>query len=127
MIASLGRMLALEISSGNGTWIGPIHIRPTFCKMKDIPIAVMRTASRGAFRRGLYATRSIPTFRRPQATIATKRATRTPRILKGTPELLVMGEKSSRPKIVPDRTVRPTKEPIMKLSPWAKLISSIIP
>jgi hypothetical protein len=95
--------------------------------MKDIPIAVMRTASRGAFRRGLYATRSIPTFRRPQANIATKRAIKTPRILKNVPDPPVIGEKSPRPKIVPERTVRPTKEPIMKLSPWAKLISSMIP
>ena len=52
---------------------------------------------------------------------------KTPRILKNVPDPLVIGEKSSRPKIVPERTVRPTKEPIMKLSPWAKLISSMIP
>src|SRR5829696_2619752 len=43
------------------------------------------------------------------------------------PESSVIAPKKPSPKNVPLRTVKPTKEPIMKLSPWAKLISSMIP
>ena len=38
-----------------------------------------------------------------------------------------MGANKLIPANVPESTVSPTKEPIMKLSPWAKLISSMIP
>ena len=46
-------MLALEISSGNGTWAGPFQMRPMFCRINDMPMAVMSTASRGELRKGL--------------------------------------------------------------------------
>ena len=76
--ASVGRMLASEMSSGNGIWAGPFHTSPTFCRINDMPMAVIRTASRGELRKGLYATRSIPTLSSPQAIIATAMAISTP-------------------------------------------------
>ena len=84
-----------------------------------MPTAVMSGASLGALRSGLYATRSIITFKLPVATIATISVTNRP---------------SARPR-VPVASVSPsvpyspkdTNEPIMNTSPWAKLISSMIP
>ena len=90
-------------------------------------MAVMRTASLGEFLKGLYATRSIPTPMSPHAAIATTSAKRTPKIFIRVPPSPVIGAKNCRPTKVPESTVMPTKEPIMKLSPWAKLMSSMMP
>ena len=42
----------LSIRSGVATWEAPIHSTPTFCRMKDIPTAVISAASFGAFLSG---------------------------------------------------------------------------
>jgi hypothetical protein len=59
--------------------------------------------------------------------MATTIAISTPATLSRNPEPAPMGPKRLRPANVPESTVMPTKEPIMKLSPWAKLMSSMIP
>ena len=92
---------------------------PTFCRMKEKPTAVISGASLGAFRKGRYATRSIITFSTPQATIATRPATISP------PRIPMPEVASPTPSVLQSRTTM--NEPIMKISPWAKLISSMIP
>jgi hypothetical protein len=40
--------------------LGPSTPARQFCRIKDMPMAVIRTASLGEFLKGLYAMRSIP-------------------------------------------------------------------
>src|ERR671935_260096 len=76
----VGRMLGRE------TGAGPSRLSPTSCRMNDIPIAVISGASRGALRKGRYATRSIVALRRPQNAIAARRVRPRPQITEA-PEL----------------------------------------
>ena len=62
-----------------------------------MPMAVMSTASRGEFLKGLYATRSIPTPSSPQAIIATAIAMSTPASLSRVPESSVIGHEQAKP------------------------------
>ena len=39
--------------SGTPCWLPPFHSRPTFCRMNDMPTAVISGASFGALRNGL--------------------------------------------------------------------------
>ena len=71
-------------------------------------------ASRGAFRRGRYATRSIATAVPTDAMIA-------PMIMIGRIHTLVLPSKNNR------YVVSAPNAPIMKTSPWAKLISCTMP
>src|SRR5664280_615898 len=82
----------------------------------DTPIAVISGASRGALRSGRYANRSTNTPVTTEVAIAPSRtsgrATQTLR-------------PSDAGRAV--KTVRPPNAPTMKISPWAKLISWIMP
>src|SRR5881397_774398 len=71
---------------GSDTGAGPRRLRPTSWRMNDIPIAVINGASRGAFRSGRYATRSIDAFRRPQNAMQQSSVTPRPQTIV-TPEL----------------------------------------
>jgi hypothetical protein len=59
--------------------------------------------------------------------MATTSARSTPTIFSTVPLSAVIGAKKASPTNVPLNTVIPTKEPIITLSPWAKLISSMMP
>ena len=84
-----------------------------------MPMAVIRGASRGAFRNGLYAMRSTVTLIRPQPSIATARATRIAGSTEPNDELSVSpNSPMSTAAII---------APSMKTSPCAKLISSRMP
>jgi hypothetical protein len=87
--------------------------------MNEKPTAVIRGASLGALRNGRYATRSIITLSVPDAIIATTRMRRRPGTSPNVPVATVNPSVPYRPAA--------TNEPIMKTSPWAKLISSMIP
>ena len=85
-----------------------------------MPTAVISGASLGAARSGRYATRSIITLRVPLVSIADHQRGEQP---EDQPEdRRVLGK--------PDdcqNQMAVTSEPIMNTSPWAKLISSMIP
>ena len=85
-----------------------------------MPTAVISGASLGADLSGLYATRSIITFRVPLVSIATINDASNPTI-RG------MVAVASVSPMTPQNQAAVTSEPIMKTSPWAKLISSMIP
>ena len=85
-----------------------------------MPTAVMSGASLGAVRNGRYATRSIITLSVPLVTIATTSDASRPMT---SPRIAVC---SVRP-MTPQNQAAVTSEPIMKTSPWAKLISSMMP
>ncbi len=93
-----------------------------FCRMNETPIAVISGASLGAWRRGRYAKRSMITPTEPMTTIVAKTTrTRMPPSLIGSS----IGRSSS-----PSGTVMihiATNAPTMNTSPWAKLMSSMIP
>ena len=84
IMASLGRMLALEMSPENGTRIGPFHTSLTFCRTGHADGGDQDGQTR-RIAQGLVRHPLDPDIQRPQATIATKRAIRTPRILRGLP------------------------------------------
>ena len=79
------------------------HMRPTFSMMKDMPIAEIRGARRGALRRRLYASRSIVALRTAQTTIAITKA----RIR---PNTIFPGSLLSRVPVT-ERTVREVNTP----------------
>jgi hypothetical protein len=88
--------------------------------MNDMPTAVIRGASLGAPRNGRYATRSIITLRLPLVSIATSSDASRPMT---SPTIAVC----SVSPITPQNQAAVTSEPIMKTSPCAKLISSMMP
>jgi hypothetical protein len=87
--------------------------------MNDIPIAVISGASLGALRNGRYATRSIITFSEPDASMLTTSTPPIPAMITSVDDL----------ELIPSQAQidTATNEPIMNTSPWAKLISSMIP
>ena len=87
--------------------------------MKEKPTAVIRGASLGAALSGRYPTLSIITFSEPLTSIATTSVTSSPATSAAVP---VSGVRPSVPHSAND-----VNAPIMKISPWAKLISSMIP
>src|SRR4051812_6543255 len=87
--------------------------------MNENPTAVIRGASLGALRSGRYATRAILTLRHPQQIIARVRVSSRPETRANPPVAIV---RPSAPKSAYD-----ANEPIMNRSPWAKLISSMMP
>ena len=83
-----------------------------------MPIAVINGASFGAWRNGRYAMRSTATLIEPQkAIVATITATSTSH---------AENEESVTPSHWFSRCM-PNTEPSMNRSPWAKLISSMMP
>jgi hypothetical protein len=88
--------------------------------MKDIPIAVINGARRGAPRSGLYAIRSIVALRVPQNAIPIRRLSRTTGIH-------FDAASWSWSEKVWTVSVAAIIAPSMNTSPWAKLISSRIP
>ncbi len=88
--------------------------------MKLTPMAVISGARRGAFRSGRYAKRSIRTPTKPM-TIMAKANMTTSRTTSWTGSLIVPWT----PKVANSHRV--TNEPTMKTSPWAKLMSSMMP
>ena len=84
-----------------------------------MPIAVMSGASLGALRSGRYATRSIMTLSEPLASIDTARKPTIERMIRPVPV------SASTPAVAQRPTA--TNEPIMNTSPWAKLMSSMMP
>jgi hypothetical protein len=87
--------------------------------MNDMPTAVINGASLGALRNGRYATRSIITLSTPEAAIATNRVRNRPKNSRITDVSCVSPMKPKNAAVA--------NEPIMKTSPWAKLISSTMP
>ena len=87
--------------------------------MKLKPTAVISGASFGALRNGLYATFSISMFRTAQPTAASSRQTGRPR----TRPVVPVDSVSPRVAYMPTAM----NDPIMKTSPCAKLMSSMIP
>ena len=88
--------------------------------MKDIPIAVIRGATLGAWRSGRYATRSIVTLIAPQMAIVARKTRRSGRMMAAVPALL-----SSAPTIGSRKSEM--NPPSVNRSPCAKLISSMMP
>ena len=91
-----------------------------FWRMKLTPMAVIRGARRGAFRSGRYAKRSMRTPTRPITVIVNANITMS--------MIASLGGSSIAP-LTPsvDSSHSVTNEPTMKTSPWAKLISSMMP
>ena len=87
--------------------------------MNEKPTAVISGASLGALRSGRYATRSIRTLSEPHTSMQTIRVAISPNTSATTLD----------PRPSPTVAANPTavNEPIIKTSPWAKLISSMIP
>ena len=95
----------------------PQIISATFCRMIDIPIAVMSGASLGAFRSGRYAIFSMLKAIAMQTTTATTSPaamTSTDGIGRCAPSNAVMTDSE-------------TMAPIITTSPWAKLIRPMMP
>ncbi len=91
-----------------------------FWTMNDMPIAVISGARRGAWRSGLYATRSIVALKTEKTTITTTNVRRSPPTMTGTLESV------SSPST--DTMIVLAKRPdSANTSPWAKLISCRIP
>ncbi|CFP67229.1 Uncharacterised protein [Bordetella pertussis] len=95
----------------------PHTIIATFCRMMDTPMAVISAASRGARRKGRYATRSAvqPT--------AMHRGTETSRPAPRTAKAEVDGSPPTRAAA----TMVAAIAPIMTTSPCAKLIRPMMP
>ena len=93
----------------------------TFWRMNDTPIAVMSGATRGAWRSGRYTRRSMLTFRNPMIGIVNASAARTKKM-----SGMTWSTGPVCPKTPPMRTTD-RNAPSMKISPWAKLMSSMIP
>ncbi len=105
--------------SGTPTGDAPIQSCPTLWRMNEKPTAVISGASLGAPRNGLYATRSIITLSDALVSIETIRQTNSPPTIDS--GALVIPRPSS------PKSASEVSDPIMNTSPWAKLISSMIP
>ena len=112
---------SIGTSWGTVTMVGPKKNWMTFCKIKLTPMAVMSGASFGARRSGRYARRSISAPSRAITPIVSAKSTSTLKPRSGTFVML-----PSLPKRLLLMNMA-TKEPTMKTSPWAKLISSMMP
>ncbi len=91
--------------------LGPKTYWPPYSRKKLTPMAVMREFSRGELRSGRYASRSM---KNPRSAHPTMEA----RVMSSAPPML-----GSLDSPVQRATYQPTIAPIMKTSPWAKLIS----
>ena len=91
-----------------------------FWTMNDMPIAVISGARRGAWRSGLYATRSIVALKIAKTVITTTNVRSSPPMITGTLESV------SRPS-TETMTVLAKRPDSANTSPWAKLISCRIP
>ena len=109
-----------SIRSGTPRCEPPSQSRPTFCRMNEKPTAVISGASLGALRSGLYATRSIITLSVPQ------HDHRDEQDHEQAEDQAQQRRSSTVSPIVPIKE-KATKLPIMKRSPWAKLMSSMMP
>ncbi len=88
-------------------------------RKNDIPMAVISGARRGALRSGRYATRSIATLIPPMTSITTGNTTSKARRLMTVKVPSVIANNPRR--------VVPMYAPSVNTSPWAKLISSMMP
>ncbi len=87
--------------------------------MNDTPMAVMRGASRVDRRSGRYATRSMATLRAAVVSIV-RTKTSGSRVTSCQPVSVFVTPSSVN-------QAREMKRPSMKTSPWAKLMSSMMP
>ncbi len=109
LVASIG---------GNDLVPAPNNPRIRYCSVNDAPIEVMSGISRGAPRRGRYATRSRMTAMEVEVAMVT--------IIKMSREST--GWSFHRPALLsPSATKKPTIIPLMKTSPWAKLMKRRTP
>ncbi len=93
--------------------------RITSWRKNETPIAEMSGMSRGAWRSGRYAVRSITTATTPLTSIPATRMIRS---------TSAHGSTSSQPAALKEsRISTPTKAPMMKISEWAKLMNSSTP
>ena len=100
---------------------GPYRIWMKFWRMNETPIAVISGASRGALRSGRYANRSIATPSRPITTMTIANVVTSRNTAWGTD----VAEPSWPSTLV--RTNIDANAPTMNTSPWAKLMSSMMP
>ncbi len=94
-----------------------MYIAPS--SSEDMPIAVIRGARRGAWRSGLYATRSIAMLTSAQKSIVITNRPRSGRMMPAPDEL---GVSPSNGIMASEK-----KAPSVNTSPCAKLISSMMP
>ncbi len=108
-------------------WFEPAKMMPTFWSTKLIPIAEISGASFGECRSGRYASRSMATFSPAVIAIVIARvATIWATIATGdSPAASV--KMPSPPDAVGASSPNAMTDPIMNTSPWAKLISSMMP
>ena len=109
-----------SVFGGSETGLGPFQMNAMFSRMNATPTAVISGTRRGAPRNGLYATRSIVVLSRPHPIIATASEMR----ITGSSDDIDGCELRSKTWITKVAVIIP---PIMKTSPWAKLMSSRMP
>ncbi len=107
------------MNCGTGIGAGPFQYCMMFSRMNDMPIAVISGARRGALRSRRYASRSMTTPVSPHSSIETRM------VSSATP---ISGSPCSSPETPSSERVASEKNvPSVYTSPWAKLMSSMIP